>query len=69
MVPIRREKEYYYKESLFAAGSCGEELDWSGEFINKLKRQEQTAAPQPEPAPSKEEQLLTEIRDLLKEKK
>ena len=38
-------------------------------FINKLKRQEQTAAPQPEPAPSKEEQLLTEIRDLLKEKK
>ena len=38
-------------------------------FINKLKRQEQTAAPQPEPTPSKEEQLLTEIRDLLKEKK
>ena len=37
-------------------------------FINKLKKQEQVA-PQPEPAPSKEEQLLTEIRDLLKEKK
>jgi large conductance mechanosensitive channel len=37
-------------------------------FINKLKRQE-PAAPPPEPAPSREEQLLTEIRDLLKEKK
>ena len=37
-------------------------------FINKLKKQEQVA-PQPEPAPSREEQLLTEIRDLLKEKK
>lgn len=35
--------------------------------INKLsKKEEKPAAP---PAPSKEEQLLTEIRDLLKEKK
>ena len=37
-------------------------------FINKLKREEPPAA-EAEPAPTKEEQLLTEIRDLLKEKK
>lgn len=37
-------------------------------FINKLKREEPPAA-EPEPAPSREELLLTEIRDLLKEKK
>ncbi|MBU2568894.1 MAG: large-conductance mechanosensitive channel protein MscL [Gammaproteobacteria bacterium] len=37
-------------------------------FINRLKKQE-AAAPEVEPEPSKEEQLLTEIRDLLKEKK
>ena len=37
--------------------------------INKLHRTEPQAAPSPPPAPSKEEQLLTEIRDLLKEKK
>ena len=36
--------------------------------INTLKRKEQ-AAPEPPPEPSKEEQLLTEIRDLLKERK
>jgi len=34
--------------------------------INSAKRKEEAAAP---PAPSKEEALLTEIRDLLKEKK
>ena len=37
--------------------------------INKLHRTEPEAAPSPPPAPSKEEQLLKEIRDLLKEKK
>ena len=37
--------------------------------INKLHRTEPEAAPSPPPAPSKEEQLLTEIRGLLKEKK
>lgn len=36
-------------------------------LINKLKRAE-TAAPTPVPGPSKEELLLTEIRDLLKNK-
>ena len=38
-------------------------------FINKLsrKKNEETAAPAPPPAPSKEEVLLTEIRDTLKE--
>ena len=34
-------------------------------LINKLKRKED-AQPVPAPAPTKEEQLLTEIRDLLK---
>ena len=36
--------------------------------INKLtkKKTEETAAPAPEPAPTKEEKLLMEIRDLLK---
>ncbi|MGR9085494.1 MAG: large-conductance mechanosensitive channel protein MscL [Gammaproteobacteria bacterium] len=37
-------------------------------LVNKLKRTE-SAEPAPEPSPTKEEQLLTEIRDLLKEKK
>lgn len=37
-------------------------------LINKLKKAEE-AAPAPAPEPSKEELLLTEIRDLLKEKK
>lgn len=36
-------------------------------LLNKLKKQEE-AAPAPEPAPSKEELLLMEIRDLLKNK-
>lgn len=37
--------------------------------INRLKRKEEkTEAPAAEPAPSKEELLLTEIRDLLKQK-
>lgn len=36
-------------------------------LINKLKKQEEKA-PAPEPKPSKEELLLTEIRDLLKER-
>ncbi|HYA14023.1 MAG TPA: large-conductance mechanosensitive channel protein MscL [Syntrophales bacterium] len=36
--------------------------------INTLKRKEQEA-PKPEPAPSNEEVLLTEIRDLLKSEK
>ncbi len=36
--------------------------------INKLKRQEAEAPAEP-PAPSKEELLLTEIRDLLKQQK
>ncbi len=40
-------------------------------LMNKLtkKEEEKPAAPAPAPAPSKEEVLLTEIRDLLKEKK
>lgn len=37
-------------------------------FINSLKRKEEEAPAAP-PEPSKEELLLTEIRDLLKEKK
>lgn len=38
--------------------------------MNQLKRkQEEAPAPAPDPAPTKEEVLLTEIRDLLKEKK
>lgn len=36
-------------------------------LINKLKKTE-AAPPPPEPAPTKEELLLTEIRDLLKQK-
>lgn len=36
--------------------------------INNLKRKEEAAPPVPEPLPSKEEMLLTEIRDLLKQK-
>jgi len=35
---------------------------------NSLKRQEE-AKPAPPPAPSKEEQLLAEIRDLLKDRR
>lgn len=40
-------------------------------FINQLtrRRKAEEAAPVAPPAPTKEEQLLTEIRDLLKEKK
>ncbi len=40
-------------------------------FINQLtrRRKAEEAAPAAPPAPTKEEQLLTEIRDLLKEKK
>lgn len=40
-------------------------------FITKLtkKKEEKPAAPAPAPEPSAEEKLLTEIRDLLKEKK
>ena len=37
-------------------------------LINKLKRKEE-AQPAPLPTPTKEEQLLTEIRDLLKKDK
>lgn len=37
--------------------------------LSKKKKEEKPAAPAPPPAPSKEEVLLTEIRDLLKEKK
>ena len=37
--------------------------------IEKLKKKKEAAPPPPPPAPSKEEVLLTEIRDLLKEKK
>ncbi len=38
-------------------------------LTTKKKEEEPAPAPAPEPAPSKEEVLLTEIRDLLKEKK
>ena len=34
--------------------------------VNLMRRQEQAAAPPPPPEPTKEEKLLTEIRDLLK---
>lgn len=37
--------------------------------INALSKKKEAPAPAPAPAPSKEEVLLTEIRDLLKEKK
>lgn len=39
--------------------------------INQLKRKQEEPAPEPEaaPEPTKEEVLLTEIRDILKEKK
>lgn len=37
--------------------------------INSLKKTEEAPAPAPEPAPTKEEILLTEIRDLLAVKK
>lgn len=36
--------------------------------LNSLKRKKEEPAPAPDPAPSKEEVLLTEIRDLLKNK-
>jgi large conductance mechanosensitive channel len=38
------------------------------EMTSKKKAEEQAAAPAPEPEPTKEEILLTEIRDLLKNK-
>ena len=40
-------------------------------FVARLtrKKEEKPAAPAPAPQPSAEEKLLTEIRDLLKEKK
>lgn len=38
-------------------------------FAMKLKKKEAEPQPQPDPEPSKEQLLLTEIRDLLKEKK
>ncbi len=34
--------------------------------INSMKKKEEEAAPAPPPAPTKEQELLTEIRDLLK---
>ena len=38
-------------------------------FMNKLRtKKEETPAPTAPPAPSKEEVLLTEIRDILKDK-
>lgn len=37
--------------------------------FNKMKKKEAAAPPPAPPAPSKEEVLLTEIRDILKEKK
>ena len=36
-------------------------------FAMKLKKKEADPEPAPEPAPTKEEVLLTEIRDLLKQ--
>ena len=46
---------------------------WIVKIVNKIaevgkKKEEEEAAPPPPPEPSKEEVLLTEIRDLLKEK-
>ena len=39
-------------------------------LMNRLmKKKEEAPQPAPEPAPTKEELLLTEIRDLLKEQK
>ena len=38
-------------------------------LINSLNKKKEAPAPAPEPQPSKEEVLLTEIRDLLKERK
>ena len=38
------------------------------EMTSKKKAEEEAAAPAPEPEPTKEEILLTEIRDLLKNK-
>lgn len=38
-------------------------------MMNKLMKKKQEAAPAPVPEPSKEELLLTEIRDLLREQK
>jgi large conductance mechanosensitive channel len=37
-------------------------------LLNRLKKAEVTPAPTPDPEPTKEELLLTEIRDLLKQK-
>ena len=37
-------------------------------LLNRLKKAEATPAPTPDTAPTKEELLLTEIRDLLKQK-
>lgn len=37
-------------------------------LINRLKRQQAAAPPPPPPGPSAEEKLLTEIRDLLRQK-
>jgi large conductance mechanosensitive channel len=37
--------------------------------LNRKKKEEEPAAPAPDPEPSAEEKLLSEIRDLLKEKK
>ena len=37
--------------------------------LMNMKKKEEAAAPAPAPAPSKEELLLTEIRDLLKERR
>ena len=44
---------------------------WMVKIINRFNRKktEAPAAPAPAPEPTKEEKLLTEIRDLLKEKK
>lgn len=38
-------------------------------LLNRFKKAEPAPAPAPEPVPTKEELLLTEIRDLLKEQK